>query len=129
LPSSSRKPIPKQHTDGIPGYEADEAGNIYAPDGKKLKPTPIKGGTSNAGGPTSRGHQKVHIGTKFPLVHRLVAAAFGEDIDGKEVLHADDQKKGHNNASSNLRAGSRQDNANDRKRLRDAMAEKMTEKK
>ncbi len=124
-----RKPIPSEHTDGISGYTADAQGNIYNPDGKKLKPTPVKGGTSNAGGGTSTGHLKVHIGSKFPFVSRLVAAAFGEDIDGKEVLHGDDQKKGANNKRSNLRAGSRQDNADDRKKLRMKMAARIAKGK
>ena len=116
-------------TDGIKGYKADHAGNIYSPSGKRLKPTPVKGGTSDAGGGTSTGHLKVHIGDKWPYVSRLVAAAFGEDIKGKEVLHADDQKDGANNARSNLRAGSREDNMADRKKLREEMAEKIAKGK
>ncbi len=123
-----RKAIPAKFTDGISGYTADREGNIFNPDGKKLKPTPVKGGTSNAGGGTSTGHMKVHIGDKFPFVHRLVAAAFGEDIEGKEVLHNDDQKNGSNNKRSNLRAGTRAENAKDRKRLREKMASAMTQR-
>ena len=122
----ARRPIPPKYTDGIKGYEADEQGNIYSPDGTQLKPTPVKGGTSNAGGPTSTGHLKVHIGDKWPYVSRLVAAAFGEKIDGKEVLHSNDQKNGFDNKRANLRAGTREENVADRKRLRDRMAEKMT---
>lgn len=120
-----RKPIPAKYTDGRSGYTADAKGNIYAPDGRKLNPTPVKGGTSNAGGETSQGHLKVHIGDSWPYVSRLVAAAFGEKIDGKEVLHADDQKDGFNNTASNLRAGTRTENAEDRRRIREKMAERM----
>ena len=109
---STRKPIPAKYTDGKPGYTASKSGCIYNPSGKKLTPTPVKGGTSDAGGGTSKGHYKVHIGDKFPYVHRLVAAAFGAKIDGKEVLHKSDDQD--DNRASQLRAGTRKDNAQDR---------------
>ena len=106
-----RKSIPKKHTGGIPGYTATAAGCIYSPDGDKLKPTPVKGGTSDAGGAT-QGHLKVHIGDNWPYVHRLVAAAFGQDIDGKVVRH--DKDDADDNRASKLKTGSRADNARDR---------------
>jgi hypothetical protein len=115
-------------TDGIKGYTADRAGNIYGPGGNKLKSTPVKGGTSDAGGATV-GHHKVHIGDKWPYVHRLVAAAFGLKTEGKEIRHSDDNPE--NNSVKNLSPGSRQENIDDRKKkktrkqLREEMAEKI----
>lgn len=122
---AERKSIPPRLTDGRKGYTADRKGNIYDPSGRRLTPTPVKGGTSRAGDATV-GHLKVHIGDKWPYVHRLVAAAFGMDIRGAEVRHKDSNPK--NNAAKNLRTGSRDDNAQDRRALRERMADKMTEK-
>ena len=113
----ARKPIPPQHVNGEKGWTATKGGKVFDEKGKERKGTPVKGGTSDAEGESnSRGHLKVNVGDGvFAYVHRLVAAAFGEKIDGAEVLHSDDQKKGHNNKLSNLRGGSRTENAADRK--------------
>ena len=123
----TRKPIPPKHVNGQKGWTADAEGRVFDPNGKERKGTPVKGGTSDAEGKSgSRGHLKINIGDGvFKYKHRLVAAAHGHSIEGKEVLHSDDQKNGHNDHPSNLRAGSRQDNADDRKRLREEMAKKI----
>jgi hypothetical protein len=71
-----------------------------------------------AGGPHPNGYRYVWLcrdaGRKHAYVHRLVLEAFvGPRPDGFEVCHNDGD--GSNNALSNLRWGSKLDNAADRK--------------
>lgn len=122
-----RKPVPPSVIHGRRGWTVDEQGRVFDENDKERKGTPVKGGTSDAEGESnSRGHLKVNVGDgKFIYLHRIVAAANGEKIAGKVVLHADDQKAGHNNNPRNLRAGTRAENAADRKRVREEMAKKI----
>lgn len=122
-----RKPVPPSVIHGRKGWTVDGQGRVYDENGKERKGTPVKGGTSDAEGKSgSRGHLKVNVGDgKFVYLHRIVAAANGHSIEGKEVRHADDQKNGHNNRPGNLKTGSRQDNVDDRKRLRERMAKRI----
>lgn len=122
-----RRPVPPEVIHGRRGWTVDSEGRVFDENGKQREGTPVKGGTSDAEGPSnSRGHLKVNVGDgRFVYIHRIVAAAFGEDIDGKEVLHGDDQKDGHNNRPDNLRAGTRAENAMDRRKLRERMAERI----
>jgi hypothetical protein len=94
------RPIP-----GYLNYQVSDVGNVIGPSGALLTPHPDYKGypviTLSCGGKR----------TTVP-VHRLIARAFlGEPQDGQEVRHLDGVKT--NNVVSNLRWGSRSENALD----------------
>lgn len=106
--ASARKQIPN-----IPGYEADEDGNIWSVSSnwrgygeRKISPTLNRDGYLSV---------RVSVDGKRSNhpIHKLVCKAFhGENPGGKQVRHIDGNKL--NNKPENLAWGSAKDNAADR---------------
>lgn len=94
---------------GRPGYEVSDDGQVRGPRGRILHTFPQKHG----------GHLRLELngppGKRKYLVHVLVARAFlGEPPPGHEVCHNDGDPT--NNSLSNLRYGTKSENAMDRVR-------------
>jgi len=99
---------------GLPGYEADIAGNIWSVasnwrgyGARRLAPHPDG----------RDGYLKVKVKAngrmRGALVHQLVCRAFhGEPLVGQEVCHRDGSRT--NNAAANLHWGTRAENAAER---------------
>lgn len=94
--------------ENYPGYIISEKGNVYSPSAKRLKP--IKKNT---------GYLYVflynHNGGKKHYIHLLVLNAFkGKKTSGYESRHLDGDNQ--NNCACNLEWGTKQDNANDKRK-------------